>query len=126
MTEDDWRDKLSPEVFHVCRQKGTERPFSGRYWDFWQPGCYRCICCDAPLFDADAKFDAGCGWPSFNKPSEDAEIEQHIDNSLGMRRTEVTCKNCGSHLGHLFADGPAPTGLRYCINSVAIRHESAD
>lgn len=121
-----WRDTLTPEEFYVCREKGTERAFTGKYWDYWKEGRYRCTCCGEALFDADTKFDAGCGWPSFYQPAEEAEIAEHIDDSLGVRRTEVTCKNCGSHLGHVFPDGPKPTGLRYCINSVSIKHESHD
>lgn len=123
---EDWRLKLSSEEFHVCREKGTERAFTGLYWDHWEQGDYRCTCCDKLLFNADSKFDAGCGWPSFSQPSENAEIAEHFDDSLGMRRIEVTCKNCGSHLGHVFPDGPTATGQRYCINSVSIKHETDD
>ena len=128
MNNDDekWRDSLSAEEFYVCREKGTERPFTGKYWDHWEGGEYRCTCCGETLFNAGTKFDAGCGWPSFYEPAENAGIEEHVDDSLGMRRTEVTCKNCGSHLGHVFPDGPQPTGLRYCINSVSIKHEKDD
>jgi len=122
--EEQWRDKLSPEEYHVCREKGTERPFTGKYWDSWEEGEYRCTCCNALLFQSDSKFDAGCGWPSFYEPADNAEIDEHVDDSFGMRRTEVTCHNCGAHLGHVFPDGPVPTGLRYCINSVSIKHEN--
>ena len=122
--EEQWRDKLSPEEYHVCREKGTERPFTGKYWDSWEEGEYRCTCCNALLFQSDSKFDAGCGWPSFYEPADNAEIDEHVDDSFGMRRTEVTCHNCGAHLGHVFPDGPEPTGLRYCINSVSIKHEN--
>jgi len=121
--DEQWRESLTSEEFYVCREKGTERPFTGKYWNYWEEGAYRCTCCGEPLFEAETKFDAGCGWPSFYEPAENAEIEEHVDDSLGMRRTEVTCKNCGSHLGHVFPDGPQPTGLRYCINSVSIKHE---
>ena len=116
-----WRDKLTPEEFNVCREKGTERPFTGEYWDTKEEGVYDCRCCGEPLFLSDTKFDAGCGWPSFFQPA-DAEVVQEVkDNSHGMLRTEVMCKKCGSHLGHVFEDGPTPTGLRYCINSLSVK-----
>ena len=123
--EDEWRDKLTPEQFRVTRLKGTERPFSGSYWDCTAPGTYACICCGAPLFDATHKFDAGCGWPSFWQPGPDADIAEARDSSHGMLRTEVMCGRCGAHLGHVFPDGPAPTGLRYCINSASLKLDQA-
>jgi peptide-methionine (R)-S-oxide reductase len=116
-----WRDKLTPEEFHVCREKGTERPFTGEYWDSKEDGVYNCRCCAEPLFLSDSKYDSGCGWPSFFQPADALVIQEESDRSLGMLRTEVTCKGCGSHLGHVFEDGPQPTGLRYCINSVSIK-----
>jgi len=118
-TEAEWKQQLSPEAYHVCRQHGTEAPFSGTYYDNKEEGTYNCICCNAPLFESETKFDSGTGWPSYYECVEDAIIEIE-DNSHGMRRVEVRCANCDSHLGHLFPDGPNPTGLRYCINSVSL------
>ncbi len=115
-----WRNKLTPEQFQVCRGKGTERPFSGAYYHETSPGVYTCVCCAAPLFDAATKYDSGSGWPSFYQAIDKASIQEEADDSLGMRRVEITCSRCGSHLGHVFADGPQPTGLRYCVNSLSL------
>jgi peptide-methionine (R)-S-oxide reductase len=124
--DEDWRKKLTNEQYQVLRNKGTERPFTGEYWDNHEKGDYFCAGCGAPLFDSEKKFDSGCGWPSFYKPKDEKNIESKIDRSLGMSRTEVLCKKCGGHLGHVFKDGPKPTGLRYCINSISLDFKKQD
>ena len=120
-SDEEWRRSLTPEQYRVLRQKGTERPFTGQYADTKCPGVYLCAACGLELFASEAKFDAGCGWPSFFDPLNKEHVEEHEDRSHGMTRTEVTCSRCGGHLGHLFPDGPTPTGLRYCINSASLR-----
>lgn len=122
-TDAEWQQELSPEQYQICRRKGTERPFTGEYNDSKKKGTYKCVCCGAELFTSDAKFDSGSGWPSFWEPANEQNVEVEADNSLGMRRTEVMCSQCGSHLGHVFEDGPQPTGDRYCINSVSLKLE---
>ncbi|GGH04339.1 peptide-methionine (R)-S-oxide reductase MsrB [Silvibacterium dinghuense] len=121
-SEEEWRDQLTPEQYYIARQKGTEPPFTGAFYRHSENGVYHCVACDAPLFTSETKFDSGCGWPSFYQPIAGA-LDEHEDLSHGMHRIEVTCARCGAHLGHVFPDGPKPTGDRYCINSVSLNFE---
>ncbi|GLQ30109.1 peptide-methionine (R)-S-oxide reductase MsrB [Litoribrevibacter albus] len=122
-TEAQWRELLSEQEFHVCREKGTERAFTGEYYNEKRSGLYYCVCCNKPLFSSMAKYDSGSGWPSYFQAVDSAAVEEHRDTTHGMERVEITCSDCGSHLGHVFTDGPLPTGLRYCVNSVSLHFE---
>ena len=121
----EWRKQLTPEQYYVTREHGTERAFTGPFWNEKRPGTYACVCCGAPLFSSDTKFDSGTGWPSFFKPLDSQAVSEHDDRTFFMRRTEVRCATCDAHLGHVFNDGPKPTGLRYCMNGVAMKFEPA-
>lgn len=121
---EEWQSELAPDLYHIAREKGTERPFTGKYYTDKRPGQYQCACCGERLFDAATKYDSGSGWPSFYAPAQADAVAEHRDASHGMVRTEITCQRCGAHLGHVFPDGPQPTGLRYCINSLSLKHEA--
>lgn len=125
-TEREWQRELSPEEYRVTRQKGTEAPFTGQYWNTTKDGTYLCRCCGEPLFESETKYESGCGWPSFFKPINNIVIEEHEDTTHGMIRTEIVCHHCGAHLGHVFEDGPQPTGLRYCVNSASLNLKTSE
>ena len=125
LSEQEWKEKLTPEEYHILREKGTERPFTGEYDKFYKDGTYKCAGCGTELFSSSSKYDSGCGWPAFYEALPE-KIEESEDNSFGMKRIEITCENCGGHLGHVFNDGPQPSGLRYCVNSISLDFESGD
>lgn len=122
-SDKEWREVLTPEQYHITREKGTERPFTGKYYDFKGNGIFKCICCGHELFSSETKYESGSGWPSFWAPVDESDIDKTADHSYGMNRVEITCSNCGAHLGHVFNDGPQPTGLRYCVNSASLKFE---